>query len=294
TQCRNNLKQLGLAIHNYLSTFTKFPPSCVIDGARITQPWSGQAMLLPYVEGGNEYSKIDFSLGYHDGVNKSAFPPNGIATQRIPVLLCPSDMNDKQRINSSSGLAEHYPLSYALSVGRYHIFNPVTRADGGAAFAPNGRLADRDILDGMSNTLAMAEVKAFTPRVQDATLPVTMPSSPAVAVASISGGNFGLTGHTEWVCGRALHTGFTTAFVPNTMVPYVNAGVTYDIDISSSREGASATLATTGVVTSRSYHVGTVNALMMDGSVRGISSNIDRTTWQNLGDRADGQVVGEF
>ncbi len=294
TQCRNNLKQLGLAMHNYLSTFTKFPPSCVVDGARITQPWSGQAMLLPYVEGGNEYSKINFSLGYHDGVNKSAFPPNGIATQRISVLMCPSDVNDKQRMNTSTGLAEHYPLCYALSVGQYDIFNPVARTDGGAAFAPNGRLSDRDMVDGMSNTLAMSEVKAFTPRVQDATLPATMPATPSAAIASMTGGSFGTTGHTEWVCGRALHTGFTTTFVPNTVVPYVNSGVTHDIDFTSSREGASATLPTMGAVTSRSYHIGTVNSLMMDGSVRGISSNIDRTTWQNLGARADGQVVGEF
>jgi prepilin-type N-terminal cleavage/methylation domain-containing protein len=105
TQCRNNLKQLGLALHNYLGTYTKFPPSSIVDGARISQPWSGQAMLLPYIEGGNEYSKIDFSLGYHAGVNKGAFPPNGIATQRIPVLLCPSEVNDKQRVSSSTGLA---------------------------------------------------------------------------------------------------------------------------------------------------------------------------------------------
>lgn len=294
TQCRNNLKQLGLALHNYLATFTKFPPSSIVDGSRITQPWSGQAMLLPYVEGGNEYSKINFGLGYHDGVNKAAFTPNGIATQRIPVLLCPSEINDKQRTNSATGLPEHYPLCYALSVGQYNIFNPATRSDGGAAFAPNGRLADRDIVDGLSNTLAMAEVKAYTPRFQDATLPATMPASPAAAVSSISGGSFGTTGHTEWVCGRALHTGFTTTFVPNTVVPYTAGGVNYDIDISSSREGASATLPTIGAVTSRSFHVGTVNTLLMDGSVRSISSNIDRGTWQNLGGRADGQVVGEF
>jgi prepilin-type N-terminal cleavage/methylation domain-containing protein len=294
TQCKNNLKQLGLALHNYLGTYTKFPPSGIVDGARITQPWSGQAMLLPYVEGSNEYTKINFSLGYHDGVNKSAFPPNGIATQRISVLLCPSDVNDKQRSNASTGLPEHYPLCYALSVGQYHVFNPSNRADGGAAFAPNGRLADRDIVDGLSNTLAMAEVKAYTPRFQDATLPSTMPANPAAAVSSMSGGSFGNTGHTEWVCGRTVHTGFTTTFVPNTVVPYTASGVNYDIDICSSREGTSATLPTMGAMTSRSYHVGIVNALLMDGSVRSISNNIDRGTWQNLGQRADGQVIGEF
>jgi len=294
TQCKNNLKQLGLALHNYLGTFTVFPPATIIDGARITQPWSGQAMLLPYVEGSNEYSKINFSLGYHNGVNKDAFPPNGIATQRISVLLCPSDVNDRVRVNTGTGLPEHYPLCYGFGVGQYQVYNPNNRQDGGAAFAPNGKLADRDFVDGLSNTVGMAEVKAFQPRFHDATLPATAPATPAAVASSISGGAFANTGHTEWVCGRAIHNGFTTMFSPNTVVPYTNAGVNYDIDVCSSREGASATLVTYGVITSRSYHIGMVNTLLMDGSCRSISNNIDLNTWRNLGARADGNVIGEF
>lgn len=293
-QCKNNLKQLGLGLHNYLSAHSTFPPATVVDGARITQPWSGQALLLPFMEGSNEYSKIDFSLGYHDGVNKAAFPPNGIATQRIPVLLCPSDVNDRGRPNTTTGQIEHYPLCYALGMGQYQVYDPNTRRDGGGAFAANGRIRDRDFVDGMSNTIGMSEVKAYTPRFHDATLPATAPTSPQNVASSISGGSFGTTGHTEWVCGRAIHNGFTTTFGPNTVVPYVNAGTTHDIDVCSSREGASATLITYGVITSRSYHTGIVNSLLMDGSVRSISSNVDLITWQRLGQRADGQVVGEF
>jgi len=295
TQCKNNLKQLGLALHNYLGTYSVFPPATIVDGARIiTQPWSGQAMLLPYIEGSNEYSKINFGLGYHDGVNKAAFPPNGIATQRVSVLLCPSDVNDKVRVNSSTGLAEHYPLCYAFGAGQYLIYNPTNGQDGGAAFAVNGKLSDRNFTDGLSNTVGMAEVKAFTNRVHDATLPDTAPTTPAAVAASISGGSFGNNGHTEWVCGKAIHNGFTTLFGPNTVVPYANGGVNYDTDVCSSREGASATLVTYGVITSRSYHTGIVNALLMDGSCRSISNNIDLNTWRNLGARADGNVVGEF
>jgi len=294
TQCRNNLKQLGLAMHNYLSTYNVFPPATIVDGNRIGQPWSGQSMLLPYVEGANEYSKINFSLGYHDGVNKAAFPPNGIATQRVPVLLCPSDVNDRVRVNTGTGLPEHYPLCYAFAAGQYQIYNPNTRQDGGAAFAPNGKLSDRDITDGLSNTVGMSEVKAFQQRFHDATLPAVAPTTPAAVAGSISGGAFANTGHTEWVCGRAIHNGFTTVFGPNTLVPYTSGGVNYDIDVCSSREGASATLITYGVITSRSYHTGTVNTLLMDGSCRTISNNIDLGTWRNLGARGDGNVVGEF
>jgi hypothetical protein len=130
--------------------------------------------------------------------------------------------------------------------------------------------------------------------VHDATLPAIAPTSPAAVAGSISGGAFANTGHTEWVCGRAIHNGFTTVFGPNTVVPYTNGGVNYDIDVCSSREGASASLITYGVITSRSYHTGIVNTLLMDGSCRSISNNIDLNTWRNLGARSDGAVVGEF
>lgn len=295
-QCRNNMKQLGLAMHNYLSTHSVFPPATVIDGVRIGQPWSGQSRLLPYVEGANEYSKINFSLGYHDGENKAAFPPNGIASVRIPTLQCPSDINDRVRVNSSTGLGEHYPLCYAMSVGQYLIYNPVNRATGGAAFTVNGRIADRDFTDGMSNTMGMAEVKAFTPRFHDAVLPAVQPADAADVASMIGGGAWSAqNGHTEWVCGRAIHMGFTTTFTPNTEVPYVGTdGILYDIDVSSSREGRSLTEATYGVITSRSYHTSMVNVLLMDGSVRSVSDSVDLDLWRNLGGRADGQVLGEF
>jgi prepilin-type N-terminal cleavage/methylation domain-containing protein len=293
TQCKNNLKQLGLALHNYLSTYSVFPPSAAIDGDRIRQPWSGQARLLPFLEGSNQYALINFSLGYHDAGNRSNFPPNGVAALKIPLLLCPSDVNDRQRFNAASE-PEHYPLSYALSMGHYLIYDPQTRQSGGAAFAPNARIRDSDFTDGLSNTLGMSEVRAWQNRVQDATLPPAAPASPAAVASSFSGGAFSNAGHTEWVCGRALHIGFTTTLGPNTVVPFVVNGQTVDVDVCSSREGNSATLPTYGVITSRSYHVGTVNSLLMDGSVRSISNNIDLGTWQRLGQRADGQVIGEF
>ncbi len=291
SQCKNNLKQLGLAMHNYLGTHRCFPPSSVVSGTAIAQPWSGQAFMLPFVEGGSEYNLINFSLGYHDGANKAAFPPSGVATIRVPVLLCPSEVNDRTRVDAS-GVPEHYPLNYVFSMGRYLIYNPTNGRDGGGAFAVNGRLRDADFRDGMSNTMGMAEVKAFNPRFHDATLPATMPTTPDAVSGSISGGAWSTTnGHTEWVCGRAIHNGFTTTFGPNTFVPHIVGGQTFDIDVSSSREGRSTTEITYGVITSRSYHTGMVNVLMMDGSVHSANENIDLGTWRNLGDRADGQPV---
>jgi prepilin-type N-terminal cleavage/methylation domain-containing protein len=294
--CHNNLRQLGLALHNYESALRVFPPSSITDGGASHQPWSGQSFLLPYLEGNSTYALINFSHGYHDGDNKAMFPPNGVAAVRIPVLLCPSDPQDRVRSNASTGLPEHYPLTYALSVGVYQVYDPRTRADGGAAFGPNAKMTPASILDGLSNTLAMAEVKAFNPRFHDAVIPATPPTSPLQVSGMISGGAWSpQNGHTEWVCGRSIHTGFTTTFTPNTRVPHTVDNVTFDIDVSSSREGRNLTDVTYGVITSRSYHPGIVSTLLMDGSVRSVAETIELPVWRALGTRQGGEVIpGDF
>ncbi len=292
--CRNQLHQLGLAIHNYESTFRVIPPSTFSEGGAASQPWSGQAMLLPYLQSTNQYNLIDFGRGYHDGVNKSAFPPNGVAAMKISSLICPSETNDKPRLNSVTQLPEHFPLCYALNVGSYLIFDPQTKMDGDGAFSPNNPIRLAMVTDGLTSTIAMSEVKAYTPRIHDATLPAEPPYNPESVAGSVVGGDWSPTsGHTEWVCGRAIHSGFTTWFPPNTFVPYVRDGRKYSFDVTSMREGKSTTLPTIAVITSRSYHSGLVNSLILDGSVRSFSSSIDQTTWRNLGSRSGGESIGQ-
>jgi len=192
-------------------------------------------------------------------------------------------------------LPEHYPLSYGLSVGNYLIYNPLNRSNGGAAFAPNYLSRLSGIVDGLSNTLAMSEVKAFTPRIQDSVLPPVPPTSREMVSSIVSGGDWSaMNGHTEWVCGRAIHSGFTTTFPPNTIVPRAVDGVIYDVDVCSSREGRDQVSPTYGVITSRSYHTGMVSCLLMDGSVHSISSSIEAFAWQSLGTRGGFEIKTEF
>lgn len=302
TQCKNNLKQLGLALHNYHDTHRCFPPNGVANASG-GNTWSAQAFILPFLDGGNLYNGINFNVGYADAANIS---PLHVKTIRIPVLLCASDPNDRPRLNAS-GAAEHYPLSYAVSRGVYEVQNVNTGFDGGAAIAYGKSTRDRDFTDGMSNTLGMSEVKCFTPRFHDScAIPTSIPTVSALLASLPTSADStwsAVNGHTEWVSGNTIHTGFTTVFGPNTKVIQNVGGIPYDISVSSRREAAGAGTCggmggaigvTYAAVPSRSYHTGVVNSLLMDGTVRTVSENIDVQVWRNLGQRADGNVLGDF
>jgi prepilin-type processing-associated H-X9-DG protein len=122
------------------------------------------------------------------------------------------------------------------------------------------------------------------------------PSTPAAVVAlggTLRPATVGQAGgHTEWVDAKALETGFTTVFPPNTPVPFADAPGTYDIDFSTANEGNTTNQYAYAAVTARSYHHGGVNALMMDGSVRFVRNGVGQDVWRALGTRAGGEVIG--
>lgn len=280
-QCQNNLKQIGLALHNHESSRKCVPPLGDYLSAGSSVYWSVHAKLLPYLEQSNLQALIDFS--------KPISSQPHVARLRVPYLLCPSEVNDRERPDSPT--FTHYPLCYGANAGVWHIAQPpADRGDG--VFLINRSLRLSEITDGLSNTLGMAEVKAFTPYLRDGGNPSTatnVPSDPSL-VASFGGEFKTDSGHTEWVDARTHQTGFTTTFAPNTKVPYTTGGKTYDIDFNSMREGRSTSLPTYAVVTSRSYHAGGVNILLMDGSVRMVTNSIELAIWQGMGSRSGGEV----
>ncbi len=294
TQCKNNLKQIGLALHNYLDVHRRFPLSFSADGngtgeATTGGQWSVHARLLPLIEQANLYNQADLTLGYEEPQNA------GIATQRIATYLCPSEINDRTRTDGS-GVAIHHPLSYGFNGGTWMVWNVQTRRQGNGAFAPNSGFSMRDFTDGSSNTLGFSEVKAYTPYNRDgeaATATVPNRASDVEALIAAGGDNKPDSGHTEWVDGRVHQSGFTATLPPNTRV-VVPTGVTDEGDYTSCREDKACSTPTYAAVTSRSWHTGIVNSLLMDGSVRSINENIDLTTWRNLAQRNDGNILGEF
>jgi prepilin-type N-terminal cleavage/methylation domain-containing protein len=284
--CSNNLKQVGLALHNYHDTFKRFPPSAILPFGATFDSWSVQARLLPFLEQANLEDLIDWNFAY-------SVQPN-VTKMRVATYLCPSEIRDIER---PDGALTHYPLNYGINLGTWFVYDPNTRRGGDGLSHPNGLTNMASVADGTSNTLAFAEVKAWNPYLRDGGTPsapgTPIPTDPASVVAF--GGSFkSNSGHTEWVDGRVHQTGFTGTFPPNTEIPYVSGSQTYDIDFTSSREGKTTNQITYAVVNSRSYHPGGAQVLLTDGSARFVSETIERITWRSLTTRDGREVVGDF
>lgn len=285
--CTNNLRQIGLALHNYHDTHKQFPPSVILPAGVVPfDGWSAQARLLPFVEQENLHDLIDWNLDYK---SQPAVTKTPVAT-----YLCPSEVNNEER---PDGSLTHYPLNYGINLGTWFMYDPNKREGGDGLTYPNSKTRFASVTDGTSNTLAFAEVKAWNPYLRDAGNPNASMAPIPNAPTDISnlGGDFKTnSGHTEWVDGRAHQIGFSGTFPPNAVIPFTSGGKTYDIDFTSSREGKTANQLTYAAVTSRSYHAGGANAVLTDGSVRFVAETIELTTWRSLATRNGGEVVGEY
>jgi prepilin-type N-terminal cleavage/methylation domain-containing protein len=296
TQCQNKLHNLGIALHNYMGVSKRLPPNGVYsyDGTKVTQtsPWSALSRILPYVEQESMFKNIDFTQPY------STQP--AISSARVNIYICPSEIQDKGSGADPTYGNKNWTLNYAVNLGTWGVLlkqnGKLVGGDG--AFMSNRGCAPKEFKDGMSNTLAMSEVKSYTYKLGGTSTSPGSSSSPPTSVGDVSGG-FGLGAaafdptkftHQEWVDGKVHETGFTTAFPPNTNVAYSSGGQSYDVDFVSATETSAGE--TYAAVTSRSYHVGIVNSLLMDGSVRAITNGVSMSTWRALGTRAGEEIPG--
>jgi len=297
--CMNNLRQLAVANLAYESAYRAFPPSLVWAGASTTDDsanavWSAQARMMPFLEELAIGAEIQRQLAVP--YSRAALA-NGtlIAGIRIPSLLCPSEPTSQVRMKN--GLPEYAPLNYAVNLGTWRVFDPRgTMSGGDGAFFPNSRLKAGQFTDGLSKTIALAEVKTYTSYFRNAAMPNPTPPTDPTAVCGL-GGEFKNdlptlgSGHTEWVDGRAHQTGFTSTFPPQTKVPCTRASGGYDVDWTNQQEAKSKTAVTSAAVTARSHHAEIVNYAMLDGSVQEATAAIDPALWQSLSTRAGGETA---
>jgi prepilin-type N-terminal cleavage/methylation domain-containing protein len=308
SQCRNNLKQFGLALHTYHDSSTMFPPREGGSGCPNTacgfarQRWSANISLLPFLDQAPLYNSLPQDAPWSGDPQWN--------TIFLQILLCPSDTG----ITLSPAGTAHGIQNYVYCNGD----NPVGSGNSGSQTTPivvpsRGMFGmaqcygTRDCLDGTSNTVGMSEaVRPMNRFALGMVAGVANVATPAACMALYNRSTQTYPGGTyvadtspgfRWGDGAGYFHGFTTALPPNSASCFFGNGQTHWIDTWK---------------TASSRHTGGVHCLMMDGAVRFISENINCGNlaasppgnsggvfspygiWGALGTRASGEIVGQF
>ena len=281
SQCKNNLKQIGVALHNYHETFGKFvyrkggSDGLGSDTTRFSGNYnrrSGMVSLLPYMDQAGLYSKIE--EGFPGAGPGGGAPWSGWTgyNQNIATLRCPTDPG----FQYTKGIC-----NYAFSMGDYVGAANRDSTNVNGLFAQNTTYGIRDVVDGTSNTLALSERCAArfgvngkaSPSIRESILTniasiATNPGSCLAAAAAISSGDrytnwSAVKGKfsSEWPDGQPEIVAFNAVIAPN--------GPSCTNDTNGNADGA------INLMTASSFHTGGVNCLMADGAVKFIGDSID-------------------
>ena len=268
-QCSNNLKQLGLALHNYHDTHKRMP-----FGSGGTTPPSGSpgysavSLMLPYIEQAPLYNTIDFRRPLTDPVNAAA------RLQVVPVFLCPSDKENPQ---PQSGGA----INYMGNKGSLHWWSDPSQT---GIFLHSKSLRFADITDGTSNTSAFAERlltdgnNGVIDLQSDVFLGSGDPANPDEAIQ---------------MCYATDATNLANQFPLFMGAPWMNGQHTYmHVDVPNRRSCGFYPFKASMPASSR--HTGGVNMTLCDGSVRFVAQTIELQLWRAIGTRSGGETIGDY
>ena len=328
-QCVHNLKQLGLAFHNYESSNSTFPPTTILIPAPTGPPgtlsfessWSAFARVSPFLEQNAFFNSINFSLSY------GAAPNTTVSITPLSVLFCPSDPGSHID-DASLGGTGFATTSYGTCDGDWYVYSfnwGATNSVGPrnqCAFGPTYSRTIAQFTDGLSNSLFVSEgyighsqmrsclstptapsdasVGTFTPTnvpppgAASASALANLIASCSTPSSKIKAG--GPIGHTRWCNGGVYYSGFTTAMPPNPTVSSVSRAVGTSLtgrivpmDWDSVDENDGGP--TYMSLAASSYHSGGVNTLFGDGSVRYVKNSVSPVVWRGLGSIAGGEVT---
>lgn len=254
TQCKNNLKQIGLALHNYHDSFQTLPPGWI--GVTSNQPdimgtngWGWAAHLLPMLDQANVHRSIDFNLPINSPSNSNA------RVTVLTVFRCASDVGPTKWSIPAAGttnpLLDLAAASYSGVFGKDEVDNcnglaPGAPCNSDGLFFLNSRIRFSDVSDGLSQTLMAGERITRTEK----------------------GWNYTWTG-----------------VVSGGENPIIR--VLGDTDITPNRD-------LIRIDEFASYHTGGAQFVLGDGGVRFISNSINLETYRNLSSRSAGDIVGDF
>jgi prepilin-type N-terminal cleavage/methylation domain-containing protein/prepilin-type processing-associated H-X9-DG protein len=290
-QCTNNLKQIGLGMHNYHDANGKLPPGVGDYGCC----WGTWVMAnLPYIEQDNMWKLyVNFNGNDNTGIRYAGAPnTTNVTTRRLKILTCPSDSPSQ----AANGITCH---NYAVNYGNTNFYGTTISGVlyGGSPFRcyPAGWLTDTT----MQSTYGWAQPdsdkwdrfrqhgKAGQP--QQTLVNITDGTSNTLMVAEVIQGKGGdLRGFSWW--GNA--SGFTTFNLPNANAPDVMTGGS--CNVAATHNIPCTTLNSTQfpkMSAARSLHTGGgVNVIFCDGHARWVSNNVSLPVWRALGTSQGGEV----
>jgi len=277
TQCKNNLKQLGLAMHNYHDTHRIFPCNSLDSSA-----WTGiqhgtqLTMILPFIDQASFYNALDFTQPNVEGTIIKGAP----AYQRVvTAFLCPSYSGPSQR-----GGDLRAQTNYAPSMGAQRMDSP----NACQRYSPYGGYNASGFFgtgpDGHGNTMEIGRLSGIFGRM-----------IPAATIAQVVDGtsNTILMGEVRPDCSDHINNGWmhnNSIWVATT--PPINFPTCPESPALPDQCNRTDTWNTSQGF--KSQHTGGAHFILCDGAVRFLSQNLDYATYQKLGDRRDGQTVGEY
>lgn len=320
TQCKNNLKQLGLALLNHHDTYGYFPVSQTASGLSSgsdceTGFYSWHSQVLPFLEETPLHDSIDFSVNMSDacgsGAPISATHPNAAAAATVvQAFLCPSDgatganhvvMGDANPASDNYAANAGWPVMASgvngerATPGKYNGLVSLTNPGGRADWHDRGPVRIRNVTDGTSNTAAVAErliqAAGSLDEVESSenrrlSFHVTSSSArtlPEMAAAGQPGATHA-DGRDSAFVGRAWISGWspTGPTYMHLMTPNTNHCHFNSAD----KNGNVA-------ITPSSNHPGGVHVLLADGHVHFVNDDVDQETWWAMGSRDGGDLPGE-
>ncbi|QDS89898.1 Type II secretion system protein G precursor [Rosistilla ulvae] len=271
-QCQNNLKQWGLAMHNYHDTVLAFPFAAVnTDGASQSKRHTWVGTMWPFIEQTALFDQYDWALAFHVAPNCVQNSLTGVITAEVPAYYCPSNPGAKQWQGDAYWRAR---VHYALNFGNGTVRTPVETTQ--APFGFKGGNAARPFtpkmstfIDGTSNTLLLSEL--------------------LVPVSDASNDSRGDGFNDDLSYGSFA---FTTRSTPNSSL--ADAIANCPSGGSTIRNAPCVTQTAGASISARSQHPGGVTVTLADGSVRFVGQTIDLAIWQALGTSSGGEVLGDF